>query len=243
MNKEILQKIGLSREESLVYMNCLESGGLLIAEVSRVAEIKRTKVYSVVESLKNKGLISISKFKKRNLITALPFESLESYLIKKSENLEKEKKFLQKIEPKLKKIKIKKKEVFSLFEGVEGIEKIVNEIIATENDIFWIGDFSILFEFMPEDKLYKLLTWRRMDKQNTSHAFTSEKFQTFKKFSEDIPGFRTNKVLTDLPETNSLIVQYGDNTAVAFTKENKLFINVIRNKEVSLLIKYLFKKI
>ncbi len=64
---DILHNLGLSENESKVYFSCLSLGPSTILRIAKAAELKRTTVYSVIESLKQKGLvgIEINGFKKK----------------------------------------------------------------------------------------------------------------------------------------------------------------------------------
>lgn len=55
----ILEDIGLSENEARVYLAALAIGPTTILRVAKAAEIKRTTAYSVVESLKQRGLMNI----------------------------------------------------------------------------------------------------------------------------------------------------------------------------------------
>ena len=64
---KILQELGLNEKESKVYLSCLSLGPSSILNISKKSKIKRTTVYSIIEELKNKGLIfiTIDVFKKK----------------------------------------------------------------------------------------------------------------------------------------------------------------------------------
>lgn len=64
---ETLQEFGLSENEARVYLASLSLGPSTILSIAKEAELKRTTVYSVIERLKQNGLISIEVkgFKKR----------------------------------------------------------------------------------------------------------------------------------------------------------------------------------
>lgn len=85
----ILNDLGLSEKEAKVYFTSLSLGPTTILALSRVAEIKRTTIYSVVESLKQKGLmtIEVTGFKKK--FVAEDPEKLESILEIKRKRLHK----------------------------------------------------------------------------------------------------------------------------------------------------------
>lgn len=65
--QKLLQTIGLSQHESLVYITGLQLGPTSVLRLSQASGIKRTTIYSVIESLKQRGLvhIDIQEFKKQ----------------------------------------------------------------------------------------------------------------------------------------------------------------------------------
>lgn len=56
---DTLQNLGLSDHESRVYLACLSLGPSTILQIAKIAEVKRTTVYNVIESLKQLGLIHV----------------------------------------------------------------------------------------------------------------------------------------------------------------------------------------
>jgi len=64
-----LEEIGLTENEAKVYYAALNLGPTTILKIAKSAELKRTTCYSVIESLKRKGLmnIQIEGFKKKFL--------------------------------------------------------------------------------------------------------------------------------------------------------------------------------
>jgi len=63
MNKTTLQRAlidaGLTENEAFVYLSALSLGPSTVLAISRAAGIKRTTIYAVIESLKQKGLINL----------------------------------------------------------------------------------------------------------------------------------------------------------------------------------------
>lgn len=64
---ETLKELGLTENEAEVYFTSLSLGPSTIIKIARASEIKRTTVYSTVDSLRQKGLVSIQVegFKKK----------------------------------------------------------------------------------------------------------------------------------------------------------------------------------
>jgi len=54
---QILKDIGLDENEAGVYLASLSLGSSSVLKIARASEIKRTTVYSVIDALKNKGLM------------------------------------------------------------------------------------------------------------------------------------------------------------------------------------------
>lgn len=77
---KILSDIGLSENESKVYFAALSLGPATVLKIARAAEVKRTTVYSVVESLKQKGLMNIEVKGFKQLYVAESPEKLETVL-------------------------------------------------------------------------------------------------------------------------------------------------------------------
>lgn len=64
---DVLKGLGLTENESRVYISSLSLGSSTILKIAQASELKRTTVYSVMESLKQKGLanIQVEGFKKK----------------------------------------------------------------------------------------------------------------------------------------------------------------------------------
>ena len=94
MIEKELQNAGLSERESKVYLACLEMGETSIAKLAKKTQIKRTTVYLLIESLKEKGLIGLIKKGNKTL-----FVSEDPRKI--AEKMEQRKSAIEKILPEL----------------------------------------------------------------------------------------------------------------------------------------------
>ena len=77
---DALKDLGLSENESKVYFASLSLGPATVLKIARVAEIKRTTVYSVIEALQQKGLMNVEVRGLKKLFFAAAPEKLESIL-------------------------------------------------------------------------------------------------------------------------------------------------------------------
>lgn len=84
---EFLETLGLSENESKVYFASLSLGPSTIMKIAESAEIKRTTVYSVAETLQKKGLINIQLKGFKKLYSAEDPEKLENILDSQKQKL------------------------------------------------------------------------------------------------------------------------------------------------------------
>ncbi|TAK57419.1 hypothetical protein EPO17_01975 [Patescibacteria group bacterium] len=77
---ELLQEIGLTEHEAQVYFSALSLGPSTVLKIAKAAEIKRTTVYTVIESLTKKGLMNIEVRGFKKLFVAETPEKLDSIL-------------------------------------------------------------------------------------------------------------------------------------------------------------------
>ena len=81
---EILKGIGLTDAEASVYLAALSLGSTTVLRLSRATDIKRTTLYSVIESLKQKGLFKIEIKGFKRLFVAENPENLSLVLEKRA---------------------------------------------------------------------------------------------------------------------------------------------------------------
>lgn len=85
--KNTLVDIGLSDKEAEIYLALLSLGPATVLALARVAGIKRTTIYSIIDALKQKGLINIEVRGFKQLFVAEPPSRLTSLLAAKQEGL------------------------------------------------------------------------------------------------------------------------------------------------------------
>lgn len=85
---KVLINIGLSDNEARVYLNALNLGKTTILALSKASEVKRTTVYSIVESLKQLGLMKIEQIGWKTYFSAENPEKLERIMEEKKKELQ-----------------------------------------------------------------------------------------------------------------------------------------------------------
>ena len=124
MIETILKEIGLTDYETKIYLALLDLGKATSGEILNKAELRTGKIYEILNSLKNKGLVSeISESGVKKFSPADP-KRVHDYLEDKKQQIEKQEKDFDKIIPDLmKKINSKKQEVkVEIFYGIKGMK-------------------------------------------------------------------------------------------------------------------------
>jgi HTH-type transcriptional regulator, sugar sensing transcriptional regulator len=121
---EILQEIGLTQREIKVYLALLELGSTTTGPIIKKSEVPNSKIYEVLESLQNKGLVSwIIKGKIKYFQASNPRHLLTS-LKDKERKIEE---ILPQLEMKQKLGKTKKS--VELFEGIKAIRSMLQGLV------------------------------------------------------------------------------------------------------------------
>lgn len=195
--------MGLSENEAVTYFSALSLGPSSILKIARNAGIKRTTVYSVMESLKQKALISIETKGFKKFFVAERPEKLEIVL----ENRKKQ--FIKGL-PDLTALYDSKGSVgvIKTYEGLEAVKSVYESLIK---DIKPGEDYLIISDakrWMEADSKYFMDFTERRAKLPIKIRMLlqdSEEAQNLKKFSKNY-NF-TAKIIhskTDLP-TNMVV--------------------------------------
>jgi len=127
-----LQKIGLSDKEAKVYLAVLGLGKSSVQTIAAKAGVNRATTYSVLGTLKEKGLCStFQKGKKTFFVVSAPDYLKEIFEIKKVE-IEEKQKALEVMLPELSAIYTNQKQdpVIRYFEGKQGMLNCVSEYLS-----------------------------------------------------------------------------------------------------------------
>src|SRR3990167_9727851 len=79
METETLEKIGLTKNESIVYLTLVKSGTIKTAKILKKSGLNSGRIYDTLESLKHKGLISESNINGVKHFTASPPNQLKEF--------------------------------------------------------------------------------------------------------------------------------------------------------------------
>ncbi|MEQ1561627.1 MAG: helix-turn-helix domain-containing protein [Nitrospira sp.] len=121
--EDLLNKLGLSKKESSVYMTLLKNGSMTVGSLSKESGINRPAIYKLLPDLQKQGLVVLTPYGKQKKYTAEPPNKLKTLIDDLKFNL------LEKL-PDLESIyelKDKKPDV-KFFKGKDGIGQIFMDV-------------------------------------------------------------------------------------------------------------------
>lgn len=222
-DSRILEHIGLTRNEARVYVELLRIGSSLAKDISKVTNMHRTSVYSCLQRLHKKGLVSIANQDGKTYFEAVDPDKLLSLLKEREERLKHALPELRK----LKETKFSAQHEVQYFKGKQGLKSVFDEILKEgERYIGW----------GPERKIESLLKYYFIHYIN---ARREKKIHAKLIYFENSRGMDYTKSpliqVRYLPqmfyEPTALRV-YGDNVAIILLEEEPLCI-LIRNKSIA----------
>jgi sugar-specific transcriptional regulator TrmB len=225
-----LTDLGLTDNEADVYFASLSLGSTTILKIARTAKIKRTTVYSVVESLKQKGLMNIELKGFKQLFVAENPEKLESIL-------ENRKTLLQKALPEFSSLyNLKGGESFiKYYEGLEAIKTVYEGLIK---DVRHGDSYSIISEtenwYNLDPKFFENFLQRRAKLDINVRLLTQEskiagKLKQFEKnYNEKVKFLPKNtKLSTNMVVTpQKVVIQQTTQPIMAIVIENRSVIKM-----------------
>jgi sugar-specific transcriptional regulator TrmB len=231
-----LESIGLHENEANLYLASLSMGPSTILKLSRASGMKRTTIYSVVESLKQKGLMSVEHKGLKKLYTPEDPQKLSVVLQSKQKQLSSALPELSSL------FNLKGDEAtIKYYEGLEGIKTVYESLIrdikpgekymVISDQEKWLSLDSKYFQDFLERRA-KLNIDIRMLLQDSKTA------QEFKKFQKNF-----NLRLKILPSKTSLVTNLviTPQKVVIHQLINPLSAIVIENKSTIQMHQQLFE--
>lgn len=132
-----LKNIGFSDKEVAVYISLLEIGSGTVSAIARKAGINRTTGYDILDSLVEKGLVTISGKEPKQEYAAESPEKIENYIAGQIQKLHHSLKIAQTtLVPELKSLhNISDRPRVRFYEGAEGMKEVYEDTLTTHEPI------------------------------------------------------------------------------------------------------------
>jgi len=223
METSSLERIGLTRNESIIYISLLKLGLTGAQNLVKESELHRSRVYDCLESLQRKGLVSYVVKDYKKYFQAVEPEKLLDYI-------DEQKEAINQILPKLKKMEGMKKEEISasVYKGKEGLKTILSEMLKEGADIRVLGAkgfiFSELVHFIPNFERQRL-----KKKIKCIYLWDSKSAEKARKKEPLVGG----KILPKGYDSDGVVSIFGNKIAIVLWKEKYPSGFMIENKAIA----------
>lgn len=121
-----LLRLGLDGRSADIYQSLKQYGPQTISEVARTSGVPRTRIYRVLDSLVEVGLIEVQTQHKRSILEAAPFSKVQVALTKKEQEINNLQDEYQELAAKidLQTIQSGRSRVY-FYEGLEGVKQML----------------------------------------------------------------------------------------------------------------------
>ena len=187
METETLEKIGLTKNESIVYLTLVKSGTIKTAKILKKSGLNSGRIYDTLESLKHKGLISESNINGVKHFTASPPNQLKEYFQQRLNQLKQEEPIIEEAIPQLNLIRNTSIESSraTIYTGLRGLKTAVDEAfekVGKDGEILAMGVTSL-----KDEKINRFwINWspKRISKKIIAKHLFSEKSEFFDEFKK-----------------------------------------------------------
>lgn len=241
MDIRTLQEIGLTENEIKVYLAMLKLGQTTAGKIVDEAKVTRSKIYDILERLKNKGLVSYITKESTKYFSASDPNNLMNYLDEKQDKLIEEKKLVEKILPDLiSQYKSPGKEkIAEIFIGINGMKNAFNVIVDEfDNKESYYAFGAGKGENVEQIQLFfAKLHMKRKKKKVKSFIIFNESSRGLFKEQEKSPLVEARYIKQSTPAAINI---YKDYTVIAILSEEPITF-LIKNKETAESFKEYFK--
>ena len=238
-----LENLGLTKNESKIYIALLELRSAPAVELINKTGFHRNIIYDNLKRLIEKGLVSSIQKDKKTFFEVAYGDALVGMLETQQKEIEKKKEFAQKLIPEIERFKqlSKVKEEATIFKGFKGVTGVIDSALKEG------GEFIAFGASTKEGitKFYKFFfpRWHkeRIKKRVKMRILYSEEDRTR---GEEVGKMKYTRVKFLAKEfTNPMSAAvYGNNTII-ITWGEEPFAFLIRSKEVSTGIKAYFESL
>lgn len=152
--KKYLQNLGLSENDSKVYLELLKMGPSPVQELARAVGLSRVSVYAIIEFLMKSGLITTVEKGKKQMYAAEPPERVVALAENKVSNLQAVMKEIKSNIGELKLIQSGDKPIVKMYEGPEVFMAMQEDLLRSKTEnISEFGNLDEIERVYPYEQL------------------------------------------------------------------------------------------
>lgn len=183
----LLKSLGFTDSESKLYLLSLEIGPTSVQDLAKKAKVSRVTTYAAIETLSGRGLMSSVQKGKKTVFAAESPERLISFVHTQVKQMESTLRDVESLIGDLKLLQRGEKPVVKMFEGLEGLHAIQDDILKSNP--------KVVYELTNNDAIESVFALDDL----TSYQRGLQK----KKIRAEVIGFDSKKI----PQTDLLHAQ------------------------------------
>ncbi|MBU6231833.1 hypothetical protein KGP36_04145 [Patescibacteria group bacterium] len=231
---DTIKQFGLNDKEAAVYLALLELGETTVQRLSQKSKVKRTSIYDILSSLKEKGLAGSTLKNKRRFYVASDPRDMEF-------KLDERKAAIRSVLPELLSIAnfMDKKPKIRFYEGEEGIKEIYLDTLNYPNRPLWAWVSDEIFGVLDDTFLAHYLS-SRVKKKIWAYVIAPET-QAMRRYKSDDNRFLRRTILED-PAVLKVQVEidlYGPNKIGIMAFKEKIGL-IIESQKIFMTLKSIF---
>ncbi len=229
MKEKVLAELGLSKNESKIYISLLETGAATMTRIAEASGIHRVNVYDSIAKLKEKGLVGQISHDGKKHYQAAPPDALR--------NIIKEKEIrLNQILPQLTLSNqlAKTSHHVQIFSGYDFIRNMFLHFLEVKEDILDLNVPQFVIDQMGEYFPEVIHKRRAQQKQTMFHIYSKSALERIK-FLNTLP-YTKARFIDDTNNHNVTTTICGEEVAIQIYYENdeqKPLTILIKNKEIA----------
>ena len=234
--EKLLKTLGFTDSESKIYLISLETGPAAVQDLAKKAKVSRVTTYAVIEQLMKDGLMSTVEKGKKHLYVAESPERLLSFIHSRVKTMEATLHEIESSLPDLKLLQRGEKPVVKLFEGVEGLKALFEDIAkSSPKTINEFANMDTIHAIFSRENLYPIRKELGMLPVNGKLLYTAkEPLGTVQ------PGFVSRYIHPKLLPFDGEIILYKNKTAFS-TFHGKLITVIIDSEIITNTMRSLFE--
>jgi len=215
MNLEAnLVQIGLNEKEAKTYLAALEVGNVSISDLARKTGLNRVTTYDVINSLKDKGLISQTQKAKKKLYVAAEPDTLQRLVATKENILNQSLPYLLGLSN-----ITKKKPKIMFFEGEQGMIGLYQKTLEAKDELLTFGDEKHFYNLVLE-KYFPDYRIQRIKKGIKAKMIIPDTKQGRVTQQNDRIGFRETKLVSPEKYKFSVYFLLYNNSTIIISPED-----------------------
>lgn len=242
MESAVLEKAGLTKNESRTYLALLSGGTLKVSDILRKSGLNSGKIYEILEALKSKGLVSESNINKVRFFTASPPSEILEYIERQEQEISERKELIKKELPRLEK---SRKEYFKetkaiTYVGMKGLKTAAYEALASMKPGEEIASMGITgFKDEKINAFWKAFVAKRLEKKVFARHIFSEKGRFFEEFQK-VP-LQESRVLPSI--TPATVDIFGKDKIIIFDYQEPITSILIYDRNIAQAFKQFFEQL